>query len=147
MAVPYTRGLPGLIAGERDGVALYETVGTRVELVLLHALMPGRGRGTALVEALTSRLAQAGVRELWLTTTNDNLDALRFYQRRGFRLLELRAGAVEDVRRRKPTIPAVGKFGIPIRDELRLMRPLIAEDLPVQGDGAAESKAAPMPRT
>jgi ribosomal protein S18 acetylase RimI-like enzyme len=29
-------------------------------------------------------LPPRGVRELWLTTSNDNLDALRFYQRRGF---------------------------------------------------------------
>jgi hypothetical protein len=58
---------------------------------------------------------------VWLVTTNDNLDALRFYQRRGFRLAKLRRGAVDAARSRlKPTIPEVGSFGIPIRDEIVL---------------------------
>ena len=52
-------------------------------------------------------------------TTND--EALRFYQRRGFRLSALRRGAVDDSRRRlKPQISAVGELGIPIRDEIEL---------------------------
>ena len=59
-----------------------------------------------------------------LITTNDNLDALRFYQRRGFALTELRPGAVDESRRMKPQIPLVGAHGIPIRDELVLVREL-----------------------
>jgi hypothetical protein len=55
-------------------------------------------------------------------TTNDNVNALRFYQRRGFRLSELRAGAVDEARRqRKPSIAPVADNGIPIRDELELV--------------------------
>ena len=118
------RGLPCLIAGRRQGLAIYEAAGARAELVLLHALAEGQGLGTALVETLAALLARQGVRELRLTTTNDNLNALRFYQRRGFRLLELRAGAVAGMRWLKPSIPLVGEFGIPMRDELRLVRPL-----------------------
>ena len=58
-----------------------------------------------------------------LTTTNDNVDALRFYQRRGFRLVALRPGAVDDARaRHKPAIPGTGAHGIPLRDELDLER-------------------------
>jgi hypothetical protein len=49
---------------------------------------------------------------------------LRFYQRRGFRLVEVRPGAMDHYRKRKPTIPEVGEFGIPLRDELRLVRPI-----------------------
>jgi ribosomal protein S18 acetylase RimI-like enzyme len=64
-------------------------------------------------------LAGAGVRPR--VTTNDNVDALRFYQRRGFRLAALRAGAVEDARARlKPEIPWTGADGIELRDELEL---------------------------
>lgn len=123
------RVLPGLIVGEREGLALYEAAGAGVlaELVLLHALALGQGLGTALVEALVALLARQGARELWLTTTNDNLEALRFYQRRGFRMMEVRPGAIESARRLKPGIPLVGEFGIAIRDELRLMRPLRRE--------------------
>lgn len=60
---------------------------------------------------------------LWLVTTNDNVDAIRFYQRRGFRLSALRPGAVEEARRDlKAEIPEVGGYGIPMRDELEFVR-------------------------
>ena len=58
-------------------------------------------------------------------TTNDNLAALRFYQRAGFRLLELRPGAVDEARAvLKPSIPETGNDGIPLRDEIDLVREL-----------------------
>ena len=66
----------------------------------------------------------AGADELWLVTTNDNLDALRLYQRHGFRLAEVRPAAVDEARRQKPQIPLVGDYGIPLRDELVLVRTL-----------------------
>ena len=54
-------------------------------------------------------------------TTNDNVDALRFYQRRGFRLAVLRPGAVDESREAlKPEIPRSGEHDIPLRDELEL---------------------------
>jgi len=59
-------------------------------------------------------------------TTNDNVDALRFYQRRGFRLCRLSPEAVDRSRRTvKPEIPATGAYGIPLRDELELEMPLL----------------------
>ena len=64
---------------------------------------------------------RASGRRVWLVTTNDNLEALRFYQRRGFRLAQLRCGAVDEARRHlKPAIPASGFFGIPVHDEIVL---------------------------
>ena len=65
--------------------------------------------------------AEAGCTKLWLITTNDNVDALRFYQRRGFRLAALHRGSVDDSRARlKAEIPEVGDHGIPLRDEIEL---------------------------
>ena len=93
------RALPALVAGGAEGLAVDEVAGVRAEL-----------------------LTGQGVRELWLTTTNDNLDALRFYQRRELRLVEVRAGAIDRYRQRKPTIIGIGKYGIALRDELRLVR-------------------------
>lgn len=49
-----------------------------------------------------------GCRVLRLTTTNDNLPALRFYQKRGFVLHRLLPGAVERSREIKPEIPLLG---------------------------------------
>ena len=63
----------------------------------------------------------AGCERLWLVTTNDNVDALRFNQRRGFRLVVLPPGAVDAARAElKPEISAVGEHEIPLRDELEL---------------------------
>ena len=62
-----------------------------------------------------------GCRKLTVVTTNDNVRALGFYQRRGFVLTALRTGAVEKSRRLKPEIPELGLFDIPIRDELELV--------------------------
>jgi hypothetical protein len=65
------------------------------------------------------------VRRAWLVTTNDNLAALALYQKAGWRLSGLRAGAVDEARRMlKPSIPEVGEHGIPIRDELELEKHL-----------------------
>ena len=65
-----------------------------------------------------------GCFQVTLTTTNDNIGALRFYQRRGFRLAALRTGAVDRSRQRKPEIPRTGDFGIPLRDEIDLTCPI-----------------------
>src|SRR4051794_17487809 len=111
--------LPALIAGDRLGLATFTMSGSTAELVTLDAVHPSRGIGSALVAALRARLS-ARARCLRVITTNDNLDALRFYQRRGFYLAELRPGAIERGRTLKPSIPPVGHYGIPIRDEIEL---------------------------
>jgi hypothetical protein len=59
-----------------------------------------------------------------LVTTNNNLRALAFYQKRVFRLVRLVPGAVEQSRKLKPSIPQVDAAGLPIRDELHLELPL-----------------------
>jgi ribosomal protein S18 acetylase RimI-like enzyme len=114
---------PALIAGEYDGVAIFREE-PAAELLLLHALRAERGIGTALLEAVIALLRERGATELRVMTTNDNLRALRFYQRRGFRLKELRAGAVDEARRRKPQIPFYGADEIPMRDEIELIASL-----------------------
>ena len=79
------------------------------------------GAGTALIEAVEQLAAQHGCARLWVITTNANIDALRFYQRRGFCLAAVHRGAVDDSRSRlKPEIPEVGAYGIPLRDEIEL---------------------------
>src|SRR5918912_524252 len=78
---------------------------------------PWSGIGSALVQAVADIAQAAGCRRCWVVTTNDNVDALRFYQRRGFRLTAIRCGAVDEARRLlKPAIPRVGEHGIPLRD-------------------------------
>ena len=114
--------LPALVAGDREGLATYDPA--RGELVTLDALSLRRGIGTALVEALAGVLRTEGHAALRVTTTNDNLDALRFYQRRGFRICAVRRGAVDAARKLKPTIPILGAYRIPLHDEIELERAL-----------------------
>jgi N-acetylglutamate synthase-like GNAT family acetyltransferase len=119
---------PKLIAEEHGsvvGALSYLIEEGECEVLTLHAVRPGRGIGTALLQAVETVARANGCSRLWLVTTNDNIDALRFYQRRGFRLVRVDAGAVDRSRTMlKPSIPRVGDHGIPIRDELLLEKPL-----------------------
>jgi GNAT superfamily N-acetyltransferase len=91
------------------------------EILTLHAGKQWRGAGTALIEAAGRLARRQGCTRLWVITTNDNVDALRFYQRRGFCLVRVHRGAVDRSRASlKPEIPPVGAYGIPLRDEIEL---------------------------
>jgi ribosomal protein S18 acetylase RimI-like enzyme len=114
-------GFVALRGGDLLGHAAYRIEGDRCELVAIEAAPERQGIGSRLLAAVAAEARRAGCRQLWLTTTNDNLDAQRFYQRRGFRLAALRPGAVDAARATlKPEIPLAGGNGIPIRDEIDL---------------------------
>ena len=125
-------GIPAVLAwsdAELVGVATYVVDGDACELLTLHAETRRSGVGTALVDAVRTRALDAGCELLWVVTTNDNVDALRFYQRRGFRLARLRTGAVDESRETvKPEIPPIGDHGIPLRDEIELEMSLAPAD-------------------
>jgi GNAT superfamily N-acetyltransferase len=126
--------LPALIAVTPCGLATWREHGADAELVTLDSVPAGLGTGTALIEALVAQLRVEGYQRLWLTMTNDNISALRFYQRRGFRLVQVRPGAVDAARALKPSIPAIGAHGISMQDELDLCRVLdrgTADGVPV----------------
>ena len=89
-----------------------------MEIVTIHVGEEGRGGGQALMEAVVSRARDEGVRRIWLTTTNDNLRAIAFYQRWGMDMAALIRGGVAASRAVKPSIPTVSRDGIPIRHEL-----------------------------
>jgi GNAT superfamily N-acetyltransferase len=112
--------LPALVIDDRRGLATWRQVGGDAELMTFDAMPTGCGTGTALIEALVARLSKQGCARLCLTTTNDNLSALRFYMRRGFRLVALRPGARDEARKQKPSISLIGQHGIPIHDEIEL---------------------------
>ena len=113
---------PALVAegdGELGGILTYVLDREACEVLTLHATVSWHGTGTALLEAVERIARAAGCRRLWLITTNDNIGAMRFCQRRGFHMAALYADAVTQSRRRlKPGIPDFGDYGIPIRDEL-----------------------------
>ena len=122
-AVHDPTALPGFVAeegGERVGLLTYRVDGADCEVVTIDAFPEGAGAGTALLDAAAAAAREAGCGRVWLITTNDNLRALRFYQRRGFRLVAVHPDALERSRELKPSIPEIGLDGIPLRDELEL---------------------------
>jgi len=119
--------LPGFATfedGRCVGLVTYEIDGEVCEIVTIDALVEGEGIGTALLEAVEAAARDAGCARVQLVTTNNNLRALGFYQKRGFRLVALVPNAVDEMRKVKPAIPEVDSSGLPIRDELHLERRL-----------------------
>ena len=119
--------LPGFVAGledERVGLLTWSAEDDECEVVTLNSLVERRGVGRALLAAVAEEATALGCRRLWLITTNDNLHALRFYQRLGWDLFALHRGAVDETRRLRPEIPHVGIDGIALRHELELELPL-----------------------
>ena len=115
--------LPALIAEEDDrivGLLTYNLENDELEVVTIDAPVPHVGVGSALLAAATEVARKAKARRLWLITTNDNVDALRFYQRRALRIVAVTPGAVDHSRTLKPTIPTVGAYNIPLHDEITL---------------------------
>ena len=115
--------LPGFIAERArrvTGLLTYQLEGDTLEIVTLNAIDRRLGIGTRLIDAAADAARHFRCRLIKLTTTNDNVDALRFYQRRGFRMAELRPGAVDRARELKPQIPLAGDYGIPLHDEIDL---------------------------
>jgi GNAT superfamily N-acetyltransferase len=123
----YPAALPGFIAergGRIAGLVTFEVREDVLEIATINALDLYQGIGTLLIESVRAEAKRLGCHLVTLTTTNDNIGALRFYQRRGFRLAAVRPGAVDRTRERKPDIPRTGDFGIPLRDEIDLTCPV-----------------------
>ncbi len=115
--------LPGFVAVENEdrvGLITYHISGDACEIVTLDSVRPDRGIGTALIEAVKRAARESRCIRLWLITSNDNMHALRFYQKRGFVLAALHRDAVKEARKLKPEIPLLGADEIPIRDEIEL---------------------------
>lgn len=79
--------------------------------------MENRGVGSALIAAARELARAHNAARLWLITTNENVRAIRFYQRNGFDLVALHHDAVTRARELKPSIP-LEVDGIPLRHEL-----------------------------
>jgi predicted house-cleaning NTP pyrophosphatase (Maf/HAM1 superfamily)/GNAT superfamily N-acetyltransferase len=115
--------LPGFVAeddGERLGVLTYRADDAQVEVVTLDSLVPRQGVGSGLLDAV-HRMATQGGRRLWLVTTDDNVEALGFYLRRGMELVAVHRGFGDEVRRRKPGVEALG--AVPLRSALEFEFP------------------------
>lgn len=104
------------------GLVTYIIRPEECEIISLDSIVEGRGIGSLLVQAVERHALEQSCTMISLITTNDNLHALKFYQKRGYHLVEIIQNTVDQARTYKPEIPLIGNDGIPIRDEIRLAK-------------------------
>lgn len=110
----------GEVNGKPVGFISYTKEGRSCEIVALYCAIENQGIGTALIDRVKEAAKIDGCNTVWVMTTNDNTQALRFYQKRGFVIKAIRTNVMEEQRKVKPTIPLLGNDTIPIRDEIEL---------------------------
>ena len=92
-----------------------------IEIVSLNSFMQNIGIGTKLIDKVKQIAKEKSCKVIKLVTTNDNVNALKFYQKRGFYISNVYLNAVEKSRKLKPQIPLYADNGIMIRDEIELI--------------------------
>src|SRR5919198_3242340 len=118
--------MPALVATttsiEPAGALAYRLFGDALHIVALATdpMWQRSGVGGYLVAEAELLARRLGLRRLVVSTTNDNLPALYFYQRRGYRLTELVPNSVIEHTKQE----VAGFAGIPVRDEIRLEKVL-----------------------
>jgi len=110
----------GFVYDDWTGVVTFIIKGQECEITSLNSLLEGKGIGIALIDEVLREAKEMKCRRVFLITSNDNLHALGFYQRRGFELVAVHRGAINESRKIKPTIPLIGENNIPLRDEIEL---------------------------
>ena len=107
--------------GKVAGLVTYEQQGDAILMITQNSIESGAGIGASLVLKIIEEARKRKVRRIWLTTTNDNLKSIGFYQRMGFRLVAVHRDAVIGGRQSlKPELPEFGVNGLPILDEIEM---------------------------
>jgi ribosomal protein S18 acetylase RimI-like enzyme len=113
--------LQGLIA-EGDysinGMCLYNIEENELEILLIESFIEHNGIGSSLMKDIENIAAENNIKRIWFVTTNDNINAIRFYLKRGYTFKRIERNAIDEYRKQKPGIPIIGNYGIPILDEL-----------------------------
>ncbi|MEB7066448.1 GNAT family N-acetyltransferase [Mammaliicoccus sciuri] len=115
--------LPGFVAYDETeiiGVITYIIRNDQIEIISLDSFRENVGIGSQLLKKLEEISEEKEITNISVITTNDNLNALKFYQKRGYSIAKVIPNAVEKARKQKPSIPQFAENGIPIRDEIVL---------------------------
>ena len=110
--------------GAPEGLVTWHVEGDRAEVVTLDAFEQGRHVGGRLLDGAEGELRRQGVKRATIMTTNDNLRAIAFYVRRGYRIVAIHLDAMARVRKLKPAVPNSGLDGLPLRDVIELAKEL-----------------------
>ena len=103
--------LDGFLLQEENtiiGLVTYTFFGDICEIVSLDSKRENIGIGSALLKEIEKIAIDNNCKKMRLITTNDNMRALQFYQKRGYCLTKLYPNAMEEVRKVKPNIPELG---------------------------------------
>jgi ribosomal protein S18 acetylase RimI-like enzyme len=100
------------------GLTTYRIEDDEFEIMSLDSLRENQGIGTALINKVIKKAAKEKCTKIKLITTNDNINAMRFYQKRGFDMAKLYHNALDVSRKLKPSIPMLGDFDIPLKHEI-----------------------------
>ncbi len=107
--------------GKIVGLVTFQQQGDSILMITQNSTLPGAGIGSSLTLRVIEEARKRRTRRIWLTTTNDNLKSMGFYQRMGFRLVAVHRDAVTNARHAiKPEVPETGRHGLPIYDEIEM---------------------------
>jgi GNAT superfamily N-acetyltransferase len=114
--------LVALVTRDLAGALAYRLMGDALHLVALATdpMWQRSGVGGHLVAEAELLARRLNLLRAMVATTNDNLPALYFYQRRGYRLSHLVPGSITVHTGQE----VAGFAGIPVRDEVRLEKRL-----------------------
>ena len=115
------QGLDGILAwdnGKIIGLGLYYIKNNECEIALLETFDQNKGIGTRIIEKIIEIAKESKCKKIWLVTTNSNINAIKFYQKRGFDISNIYINAMNKARKIKPEIPEIAENGIKIRDEI-----------------------------
>lgn len=104
--------------GKVAGLLTFHVEDDAMEILTLNSTLEGERIGSSLMLDAIDHARATGCKRICLTTTNDRLRAIGFYQRLGFRMVALNLGVVDEARKAKPEIPLTGERGVPIHDEV-----------------------------
>ena len=104
------------------GLVTYIIYDNVLEITSLDSLRPNQGIGGRLLDAVIQEAEEKGLQKIVLITTNDNINAIRFYQKRGFDMVRLFRNTMDIARKLKPEIPFIGENSIPLRHEIEFER-------------------------
>ena len=119
--------LDGILAydnGKITGLGLYH-INNECEIVLLETFIQNKGIGTKLIQKIKEIAQNNKCKRLWLVTSNENINAINFYQKRGFNISNIYLNAMKEARKIKPEIPRIAENGIEIRDEIEFEMKLV----------------------
>lgn len=113
-------GFVAALGAEKVGLITYKILGKELEITSVNSLKENKGIGSAMLDAIIALARKQKMKRVWMLTTNDNIDALKFYQKRDFVLKNIYPDEIKLSRELKQSIPLIGNYGIPIRDEIEL---------------------------